>query len=88
MEIKFTAQADKDLLYWRKSNHGSIQKKITELLRAIKSNPYKGIGKPEALKYDLIGKWSRRISQKDRIVYEVDLNKRIIIIHSLKGHYY
>ena len=48
-------------------------------------NPYKGVGKPEALKYNLTGCWSRMINKEHLIVYEVFENK--IIVHSLKGHY-
>ena len=46
--------------------------------------PYKGIGKPEPLKYELSGKWSRRIDKENRFVYAVENNK--LIIYSLKGH--
>ena len=60
-------------------------KKIAQLTRAILENPYQGIGKPEALKYDLSPKWSRRITQEHRYVYQIiddTLN-----VFSLKGHY-
>lgn len=49
------------------------------------STPYEGIGKPEALKYGMIGLWSRRINQEDRFVHEII--GEMIIVHSLKGHY-
>ena len=49
--------------------------------------PSFGIGKPEKLKYDLSGKWSRRINSEHRLVYEIDENQNLIIVHSLKGHY-
>ncbi|MDZ4666097.1 MAG: Txe/YoeB family addiction module toxin [Bacteroidota bacterium] len=52
---------------------------------AIEQNHFDGIGKPEPLKHNLSGCWSRRINQEHRIVYEVTDNK--ILIHSLKGHY-
>ena len=55
------------------------------LLEEITENPYSGTGKPEALKYDLTGKWSRRINQEHRLVYEV--SELIIKIHSAKGRY-
>ncbi|WP_114936257.1 Txe/YoeB family addiction module toxin [Mucilaginibacter endophyticus] len=60
-------------------------KKIKELLLSIRDTPFQGIGKPEALKYQLAGKWSRRIDREHRIVYAVD--GEIIRIYSLKGHY-
>jgi toxin YoeB len=85
MEIEFTFQAKEDLDFWKKSNNVAVLKKIRNLIEAILQNPYEGIGKPEALKYNLTGFWSRRINKKHRIVYEVFDNK--IIVHSLKDHY-
>lgn len=85
MEIEYTLQAKDDLDFWKKSGNASILNKIRKLIESIMLNPYDGIGKPEALKYNLTGCWSRRINQEHRIVYEVFENK--IIVHSLKGHY-
>ena len=89
MEIIYTPRAIDDLKYWRKSGNKIIQKKIQELIDAIQKSPYEGIGKPEPLKYDLSGAWSRRINQEHRLVYEVNDRNEIIIltIFSLKGHY-
>ncbi|MEO8569760.1 MAG: Txe/YoeB family addiction module toxin [Ginsengibacter sp.] len=85
MEIGFDEVALRDIQYWKKSGNTAIQKKIQKLLTAIKEEPYSGIGKPEALKYSLAGKWSRRIDNEHRIVYSV--RESIIQIHTLKGHY-
>ena len=85
MEIEYTLQAKEDLDSWKKSNNVAVLKKIRKLVEAILQNPYEGIGKPEPLKYNLTGCWSRRINQEHRMVYEVSDNK--IIVHSLKGHY-
>lgn len=89
MEIIFSAKAKKDLEFWSKSGNKIILKKISELLRAIQENPFEGIGKPEPLKYNLSGVWSRRINQEHRIIYEIiDENTvNILSIISLKGHY-
>ena len=89
MEIIFSTKAKKDLEFWSKSGNKLILKKISELLRAIEENPYQGIGKPEQLKHNLSGVWSRRINQEHRLVYEiVDENTiKILNIISLKGHY-
>lgn len=89
MEIIFSAKAKKDLEFWSKSGNKIILKKISELLRAIQENPFEGIGKPEPLKYNLSGVWSRRINQEHRLIYEiVDENTiEILNIISLKGHY-
>ena len=59
------------------------------MLRAIQESPYEGIGKPEPLKHNLSGVWSRRINQEHRIIYEIiDENTiEILNIISLKGHY-
>ncbi len=83
MEIVFLPDAEKDLVFW-KSNK-AILKRITQLIQSIQQTPFEGIGKPEPLKYQLSGSWSRRITQEHRMVYEVSGNK--ILIHSLRGHY-
>lgn len=64
-------QAVEDLKYWKKSGNKVVQKKIQQLLISIQENPFEGIVKPEALKHELSGKWSRRISGEHRIVYDV-----------------
>ncbi|GAB1415850.1 Txe/YoeB family addiction module toxin [Paludibacter sp.] len=85
MEIIFLPQADEDLTYWIKTGNKDIIKKIAQLTKAILENPYEGIGKPEALKYDLTPKWSRRITQEHRYVYLIKEEK--LYVYSLKGHY-
>lgn len=85
MEIEYTLQAKEDFDFWKKSGNASILKKIRKLIEAIQQFPFEGIGKPEVLKYNLTGCWSRRINKEHRIVYEVFDDK--IIVHSLKGHY-
>lgn len=89
MEIIYTPKAVEDLKYWKKTGNKVIQKKIEQLITSILENPFEGIGKPEPLKYELSGSWSRRINKEHRIVYEVyDNNKLVILeIQSLKGHY-
>ena len=86
MEIIYSEEAQKDIDYWKKSGNKAIQKKIQKLLFAIEKDPFKGIGKPEALKHNLTGLWSRRINQEHRVVYQV-LDQETIKIYSLKGHY-
>ena len=85
MEIEFTELAKKDLEYWRKTGNLKIQNRITDLLNSIIDNPFKGIGKPEPLKYQLAGKWSRRIDKENRLVYAI--KNETIYIYSLKDHY-
>jgi toxin YoeB len=83
MEIVLLPDAEKDLAFW-KSNK-IVLKRITLLFKSIQETPFTGIGKPEPLKYQLSGSWSRRITHEHRMVYEVADNK--ILIHSLRGHY-
>jgi toxin YoeB len=85
MEIEFTQRAFKDLQDWKKSGNKKIIKRITELTASILETPFTGIGKPEPLKYQYSGKWSRRINETHRYVYEV--RGDIVYVFSLKGHY-
>ena len=85
MEISITDKAKEDLKFWKKSGNTSIQQKISKLIQSVSTTPYEGLGKPERLKYELTGTWSRRIDKEHRMVYEVTENR--VIILSLKGHY-
>jgi toxin YoeB len=70
MNIEFTAHAWEEYQYWVDYDQEMILK-IRELLKSIKQDPFKGLGKPEPLKNDLKGFWSRRINQEHRLVYTV-----------------
>ena len=85
MEIVYTEKAKNDLAFWKKSGNVQIQMRISLLILSIQQTPFEGIGKPEPLKHNLSGKWSRRIDKEHRLVYAVD-EQRIIII-SLLHHY-
>ena len=89
MEIIFSPRALEDLLFWKKSGNIAVQKKIEKLLLAIKISPFEGLGKPEPLKHNLSGAWSRRITQEHRLIYEISEQNEIIILDilSLRGHY-
>ncbi len=69
MNITFTPQAWEDYQYWQKTDK-KILKRIHLLIQDIHSSPYEGIGKPEPLKHNLRGYWSRRITDEHRIVYK------------------
>ncbi len=84
MNVKFTSNSWQDYIYWQKTDK-TIVKKINELIKEICRNPFKGTGKPEPLKYDLAGCWSRRITGEHRLVYQVE-NDEIIII-ACRYHY-
>lgn len=85
MEIIFIGKAEKDLKEWKQAGSVIVLKRIRKLIEEIQKNPFEGIGKPEPLKFNLSGKWSRRITEKDRPVYEIE--DGIIKVYSLKGHY-
>ena len=85
MEIEVSQRAAADIARWKKSGNKKVQQKITELTISILNTPFEGIGKPEPLKHQMSGLWSRRITKEDRYVYEV--LEDLIIVHSLKGHY-
>lgn len=85
MEIVLSIKAQKHIEFWKKTNNLTVQKRIIELKNAILIDPFKGIGKPEPLKHDLSGKWSRRIDKANRFVYSIKDNT--LHIFSLKGHY-
>jgi toxin YoeB len=86
MEIKYLPLAEEHLKYWRKSGNKQVQKKISSLIVDILKTPYAGIGKPEELKHELAGSWSRRITDEHRIVYQITENDTLEI-QRLKGHY-
>jgi toxin YoeB len=85
MQIEFTPEAKKEFDYWLKTGNKAILKRIGLLIESIEKEPMMGVGKPEPLRHNLAGKWSRRITQEHRMVYKVDRN--IITLYSLKGHY-
>ena len=70
MNILFTNESWEDYLYWQQTDK-KILHKINKLIYEIKRTPFEGIGKPEPLRYQLQGCWSRRINDEHRLVYEV-----------------
>ncbi len=85
-ELRFTTQADEDLKKLKKSEP-SAAKKALKLLKEIINNPYTGTGKPHALTGNRQGQWSRRITQKHRLVYTVNDNEIIVLVLAAYGHY-
>ncbi|MGL4368173.1 MAG: Txe/YoeB family addiction module toxin [Spirochaetota bacterium] len=80
----FTDEAWKDYIYWLENDKKQL-KKINELVKEIERVPFEGIGKPEPLKFNLKGFWSRRIDGEHRIVYQIDENQVIFV--SFRYHY-
>ncbi len=83
-KITFTTRAWEEYCYWQTQDKKTL-KKINLLLEDIKRNGFIGIGKPESLKENLTGFWSRRIDEVNRLVYKID-NEQVEIIQC-KGHY-
>lgn len=73
-----------DYLWWQ-AHDRKMLKRINQLIRDIERNPFSGIGKPEPLRGNLSGMWSRRIDQSNRLVYEV--SDDTLMLHSAKDHY-
>ena len=84
MKIIFSKNSWEDYTSWQ-SEDKKVLKRINELIKDIQRTPYEGIGKPEPLKYDLTGLWSRRIDREHRLVYQVREGE--IIIYSCRFHY-
>lgn len=76
MDINFTINGWEDFSYWIETDINVVQK-IKELLKSIKQNPFKGIGKPEPLKFGLKGFWSRRINGEHRLIYKISGKKGV-----------
>ncbi len=101
MKLIFSENAWEDYLYWQKTDKKNLaldscsstetaktalsRKRINLLIQDIKRSPFEGIGKPEPLKYDLSGYWSRRIDDEHRIVYKVQNDA--IFLSQLRYHY-
>lgn len=88
MKLVFSDQAWEDYQYWVNTND-KVCDRINELIKQCKRTPFKGTGKPEPLKGDLTGWWSRRISQEDRMVYRVSGtgDSQSLEIAQLRFHY-
>lgn len=84
MEFKFSTTAWREYLYWQSQDKKTLRR-INELLKDVERGGYEGIGKPEALKEDLSGYWSRRIDDRHRLVYRITGDVCEII--QCRGHY-
>lgn len=84
MQIVFADQGWEDLTYWI-TNDKRIAKRILRLIKEIQRDPFEGIGKPEPLKHDLAGFWSRRITDEHRLIYTIENNQ--ILIAQARYHY-
>ncbi len=86
MKLSFEKGAWEEYLYWQKADK-KVLRKINELIKEIRKSPFDGIGKPEPLRFDLSGYWSRRINQDHRLVYKISEHSNEIIIIQCLYHY-
>ncbi|NBR12496.1 MAG: Txe/YoeB family addiction module toxin [Alphaproteobacteria bacterium] len=82
--LTFTPDAWEDYLYWQGQDKKTL-KRINQLLREIMREPFEGIGKPEPLRENLSGYWSRRIDDTHRLIYAVE--QMMIVIVACRYHY-
>ena len=89
MDISFIPNGWEDLEYWITNDPDTVTR-IKDLIKSIRQDPFRGLGKPEPLKYDLKGYWSRRITGEHRIVYKVSGTKSVdqkCLIIQCRFHY-
>ncbi|HAX17113.1 MAG TPA: Txe/YoeB family addiction module toxin [Actinobacteria bacterium] len=84
MRIIFSKNAWEDYIFWQTADK-KILRKINNLIKEIQRSRYEGIGKPEPLKFDLAGLWSRRIDLEHRLVYEIENDD--LLIYACRYHY-
>jgi len=83
--LDFTDKANEDIAFHRKTGNKAVLNKLLALLEELAEHPFSGTGKPEPLKHELSGMWSRRMNREHRLVYEVEDNT--VFVLSAKGHY-
>lgn len=86
-ELVLMPEAEKHLLEWKKSGQKKTLRKILDLFEELRLHPTTGTGQVEQLKGNLVGFWSRRISKSERMIYNIEDDKVIVNVVSLKGHY-
>ena len=84
MRLVFDLRALEHLLHWTETDRRKATK-ILDLIEATLKSPFEGIGKPEPLKFELAGAWSRRIDQEHRLVYKVEKDELIVL--ACRYHY-
>ena len=84
--LAFTPQAKEDFDFW-KATDAKTTERIRRMLKELQEHPFSGTGKPEALRWQYSGAWSRRINRRDRMVYTVDGELVTVIVLALSYHY-
>jgi toxin YoeB len=85
--LKIEPKASLDIAKHKKSGNQATIKRIAKILVELSETPFEGIGKPEALKHQLSGFWSREINKKDRIIYKIDEDIVTVFVIAAMGHY-
>lgn len=85
--IAVSDEAREHLRLWHKSGDKAVIKRIDRIFEELAEHPQTGIGKPERLKHQLSGLWSRKLDEKNRIVYDIQESKVSVLIVSARGHY-
>jgi len=85
--VEITKIANQDIEKHKKSGNKISITNIAKILVDLSENPYKGFGNPEPLRHDYSGYWSRRINQKDRMIYRVEDDIVTVFVVSAMGHY-
>lgn len=84
MNVTFTPTALDDLRYWLKTDKRQAER-VLALLEEIRRTPFEGTGKPEPLRFQLAGCWSRRIDREHRLIYQVE--EAEIVVIACRYHY-
>jgi len=84
LELHFLPDGWEDYLYWQDQDRKTLRR-INAIIKDIQRSPFDGIGKPEPLKNNYSGWWSRRIDETNRIVYKIEIGK--IVIAQCRAHY-
>lgn len=84
LDLLFLSEGWEDYLYWQTQDKKTLRR-INALIKDIQRNPFEGVGKPEPLRENRTGWWSRRIDDTNRIVYKVEIGK--IVIAQCRTHY-
>ncbi|MGL5561988.1 MAG: Txe/YoeB family addiction module toxin [Tannerellaceae bacterium] len=86
-ELNFTEQFLEDIEAHKRAGQRVVIEKISSLINELREHPYSGTGKPEQLRGDRKGQWSRRITQKHRLIYEIHEDRICVLLVSGSGHY-
>ena len=84
LTVAWTPEAWEDYLHWQTTDKAMLRR-INKLIKDIQRTPFEGLGKPEQLRFDLAGRWSRRIDAEHRLVYSV--NQDMVIVLACRYHY-